>query len=70
MVKADTHNYNIDYTSLSYTTLDTVTRRAGKPDKSPQITVFTYGCGGNLSHWSNNQAENPSDDYKFGYEKD
>ena len=22
--------------------------------KSPQITVFTYGCGGNLAHWSNN----------------
>jgi len=82
MVKADTHNYNIDYTSLSYTTLDTVTRRAGKPDKSPQITVFTYGCGGNLSHWSNNSKDvdklerNNTDpnaeriSYTFEYEED
>ena len=81
-VKADTHNYNIDYTSLSYTTLDTVTRRAEKPDKSPQITVFSYGCGGNLSHWSNNSEDvdklerNNTDpnagriSYTFEYEED
>jgi hypothetical protein len=51
-VKADTHNYDIDYKTLSYSEFDSATRRTGKPNKSPQITVFTYGCGGNLGHWS------------------
>ena len=32
-VKADTHNYNIDYTTLSYSELDSVTRRIEKPNK-------------------------------------
>ena len=67
-VKADTHNYNIDYKTLSYSRLDEVTRRKDneKPNKSPQITVFTYGCGGNLGHWSNNKKDKRiEEDYKF-----
>ncbi|MBE5765408.1 MAG: hypothetical protein E7339_07450 [Clostridiales bacterium] len=70
MAGTTTHDYRMDYKTLDYAKLDSVTRRDKEPDKSPQITVFTYGCGANLSHWSNNQAENPSDDYEFGYEKD
>ena len=71
MAGTTTHDYRRNYKTLDYAELDFVTRRRDKePDKSPQITVFSYGCGGNLSHWSNNQADNPSGNYKFGYEKD
>ncbi|MBE5765406.1 MAG: hypothetical protein E7339_07440 [Clostridiales bacterium] len=64
------------YTSNTFYVLDDKTHRdsvamdENDKVKAPPITVFTYGCGGNLSHWSNNQAENPSGKYKFGYEKD
>jgi hypothetical protein len=67
MAGTTTHDYSKDYKTLDYAELDFKTRRDKEPDKAPQITVFTYGCGGNLSHWSNNQAENPSGNYKFEY---
>ena len=43
-----------EYYELSYKDLDNITNRTTKPTASdlPQITVFTYGCGGNLGHWS------------------
>ena len=55
--KANTYDYTANYKSLEYSDLDERTRRNDKPNKSPQITVFTYGCGGYLAHWSNNQGE-------------
>ena len=65
-VLADT----LEYCQLSLTTLETETQRGDKPNKSPQITVFTYGCGGNLAHWSNNQGdENVGNNYQFAYEE-
>ena len=43
-----------EYYELSYKDLDNITNRSTKPDEkdSPHITVFTYGCGGNLGQWS------------------
>jgi hypothetical protein len=49
-----------EYYELSYKDLDNITNRRTKPTSSdlPQITVFTYGCGGNLGQWSNNGKAN------------
>ena len=57
VVRADDFDYaNTPYETLTYQQLEDNTTRDIAPSDGvyPQFTVFTYGCGGSLEHWSNN----------------
>ena len=59
-VKADSANYwDVSLSTLESETNGTDTSAA------PEITVFTYGCGGELFHWCNNGKSDA-----FNYDED
>jgi signal transduction histidine kinase len=78
LAEGNSENFSWDdeYDEQTFSTLNEKTHRGEVARdengniKSPQITVFTYGCGGDISHWSNNQAENLNGAYKFEFEED
>ena len=41
------------------------TNRSSKSNATPEITVFTYGCGGELFHWCNDGESDA-----FNYDED
>lgn len=55
IAKVDFKTADADSSSPQVTeaTLDEYTRRTQLSDKSPQISVFIHGFGGNASHWTN-----------------
>ncbi len=62
LVYANTLEYITSYTNLTFSDLERLTQRKVVSNESPQITVFTHGCGGDASHWSNDS------NYKFAKE--
>ncbi len=66
IAKVDFKTADADSSSPQVTeaTLDEYTRRTQLSDKSPQISVFIHGFGGNASHWTNDGNKT------FAYDED
>lgn len=56
---AKAENLESSYWELSADLLHEYSTNTSYVDATPKITVFTHGCGGSASHWSNNS------NYKF-----